>query len=194
MPGTAAPTAVATTHPLAPMRGAAQFQTATVAPALVRRTTQKRGHLAPRCKVPMLVGVGEASTVSKNGNAAYSQHQTTSQGTTGQIQTSNGSSAYGVAVKTATAPPWVRPQTVTSTRQRTATPTKTPAAVGRTQMEVPIPLLLGATEGRKRVAAHQPSVGAVAEAGNPGRPVHVVRRAEVAVVAGESHRCKLNQR
>jgi len=38
-----------------------------------------------------------ASTVSKNGNTAYGQHQTTANGTTGQIQTSNGGSAYGAS-------------------------------------------------------------------------------------------------
>jgi len=36
-----------------------------------------------------------SSTVSKNGNTAYTQHQTTSQGTTGSIQTSNGGKAVG---------------------------------------------------------------------------------------------------
>jgi Protein of unknown function (DUF3300) len=36
-----------------------------------------------------------SSTVSKNGNTAYSQHQTTSQGTTGSVQTSNGGKAVG---------------------------------------------------------------------------------------------------
>jgi len=40
-----------------------------------------------------------SSTVSKNGNTAYGQHQTTSQGTTGSIQTSNGGSAYGASGK-----------------------------------------------------------------------------------------------
>jgi hypothetical protein len=40
-----------------------------------------------------------ASTVSKNGNTAYGQHQTTSQGTTGQVHTSNGASAYGASGK-----------------------------------------------------------------------------------------------
>jgi hypothetical protein len=40
-----------------------------------------------------------ASTASKNGNTAYAQHQTTSQGTTGQVQTSNGGSAYGASGK-----------------------------------------------------------------------------------------------
>jgi hypothetical protein len=40
-----------------------------------------------------------ASTVSKNGNTAYSQHQTTSQGTTGQVHTTNGGSAYGASGK-----------------------------------------------------------------------------------------------
>lgn len=38
-----------------------------------------------------------SSTVSKNGNTAYTQHQTTARGTTGSIQTSNGASAYGAS-------------------------------------------------------------------------------------------------
>jgi hypothetical protein len=40
-----------------------------------------------------------SSAVSKNGNTAYTQHQTTSQGTAGSIQTSNGASAYGASGK-----------------------------------------------------------------------------------------------
>jgi Protein of unknown function (DUF3300) len=40
-----------------------------------------------------------SSTVSKNGNTAYSQHQTTSQGTTGSVKTTNGGSAYGASGK-----------------------------------------------------------------------------------------------
>jgi Protein of unknown function (DUF3300) len=40
-----------------------------------------------------------ASAVSKNGNTAYGQHQTTSQGTTGQVHTTNGGSAYGASGK-----------------------------------------------------------------------------------------------
>jgi hypothetical protein len=40
-----------------------------------------------------------ASTVSKNGDTAYGQHQTTSQGTTGQVHTTNGTSAYGASGK-----------------------------------------------------------------------------------------------
>ncbi len=40
-----------------------------------------------------------SSTVSKNGNTAYSQHQTTAQGTTGQVHTTNGGSAYGASGK-----------------------------------------------------------------------------------------------
>jgi len=38
-----------------------------------------------------------SSTVSKNGNTAYSQHQTTSRGTTGSVQTSNGGKAVGAS-------------------------------------------------------------------------------------------------
>ncbi len=40
-------------------------------------------------------GSSGSSAVSKNGQTAYSQHQTTSQGTTGSIQTSNGAKAVG---------------------------------------------------------------------------------------------------
>ena len=36
-----------------------------------------------------------SSTVSKNGNTAYTQHQTNSQGTVGSVQTSNGAKAVG---------------------------------------------------------------------------------------------------
>jgi len=40
-----------------------------------------------------------ASTVSKNANTAYGQHQTNSQGTTGKVHTRNGGSAYGASGK-----------------------------------------------------------------------------------------------
>jgi hypothetical protein len=40
-----------------------------------------------------------ASTVSKNGTTAYTQHQTTSQGTTASMQATNGASAYGATGK-----------------------------------------------------------------------------------------------
>ena len=40
-----------------------------------------------------------SSTVSKNGQTAHTQHQTTSQGTTGSVQTSNGGKAVGATGK-----------------------------------------------------------------------------------------------
>ena len=40
-------------------------------------------------------GSSGASTISKNGNTAYSQHQSNAYGTTGSVQTSNGGRAYG---------------------------------------------------------------------------------------------------
>jgi hypothetical protein len=40
-----------------------------------------------------------SSTVSKNGTTAYTQHQTTSQGTTASMQATNGASAYGASGK-----------------------------------------------------------------------------------------------
>jgi hypothetical protein len=42
-------------------------------------------------------GSSGASTVSKNGNTAYSQHQTNANGTTGSVTTSNGGKAYGAS-------------------------------------------------------------------------------------------------
>jgi hypothetical protein len=42
-------------------------------------------------------GSSGASTVSKNGNTAYSQHQTNANGSTGSVTTSNGGKAYGAS-------------------------------------------------------------------------------------------------
>ena len=42
-------------------------------------------------------GSSGASTVSKNGNTAYSQHQSNANGTTGSVQTTNGGKAYGAS-------------------------------------------------------------------------------------------------
>ena len=81
-----------------------------------------------------------------------------------------------------TALPWVRPQTATSMRQRTVTPTKTRAAAGsNTRWKFQFRSSPKAMEGRKRAADHRPSAEAAAEAGNPGRRVLVVRRAGAGV-------------
>src|SRR5271167_151284 len=103
-------------------------------------------------------------------------------------------------VRTATAPPTVRPRMATSMRARTGIPTKTPGAVGRaqaptrirntthpaTQAQVPPRVLQApvAGEGRKRAADHQPSI-AVGEAGSRGRPVLAAHTAGAVVVVGE---------
>src|SRR5580658_4391876 len=94
---------------------------------------------------------------------------------------------------------WVRPQTVTSMRRPTGTPTKTPEAVGRaqvrtlrntTQQATPRPprrvvQLPVAGDSRKRAADRQPSI-AEAGVGNPGRQVLAARQAAAAgEVAGE---------
>jgi hypothetical protein len=66
-------------------------------------------------------------------------------------------------------------------RRQTAIHTRTPAVVGLTQMEVRT--LPRAMEVKIR-AAHQPSAGAAAEVGDPGRKALVVRPAGAAAVAG----------
>src|SRR6266436_7503726 len=91
-----------------------------------------------------------------------------------------------------------------STRAQTATPTRTPAAAGRTPVEaqtnttaqVTTPVLPRAGEGRKRAADHPPLAEAATEAGDQGRRVLAVRRAGAeaeaeagaAVVADEPQR------
>jgi hypothetical protein len=85
-----------------------------------------------------------------------------------------------------TAPLRVRPQMATSMRQRTATPTATPGAVGSKRAELrtlPRNPAHRAGDSKKKAAVHRPSA-VEAEAGNPDRRVLVVRQAEAAVVAG----------
>src|SRR6202789_7318 len=96
-----------------------------------------------------------------------------------------------------TAPRWLRPQMATSMQQRTGTPTKTPAVVGRAQARTPIRSttrqvtpappravqLLAATDSRKK-ADHRPGV-AVVVAGEAGRLALAVRQAPAAGAAGE---------
>ena len=158
-----------------------------------KRTTQRPGRTVPRSKAPMPMAAMEARRSRKTEPLHTPSIKPPLKEPPGRCKLRTVPRLMARPVRTATAPPWVRPQTATNMRQRTATPTKTPAAVGRTRMEVqtrtapqvPTPPLPGAREGRKRAADRRPSAEAAAEAGNPGRPVLVVRRAEAAVVAGE---------
>src|SRR4029077_20014687 len=79
-----------------------------------------------------------------------------------------------------------------STRARTATPTRTPAAGGRTLVEtqtnttaqVTTPVLPRGGEGRKRAADRPPLPEAATEAGDHGRRALAVRRAGAEAEAG----------
>ena len=55
-----------------------------------KRITRTPGRMPPRIKRPTPMGVPEARSTSKNGNTAYTQHQTTAQGSVGTVQTSTG--------------------------------------------------------------------------------------------------------
>ena len=91
-----------------------------------------------------------------------------------------------------TAPRSARRRVVTSTRQRTAIPTRTPEAAGRalveaqtdTAAQVTTPKLLRAGEDRKRAADPRHSAAAEAADGNPERPALGVRKAWAVGVAG----------
>src|SRR5208282_2691961 len=85
---------------------------------------------------------------------------------------------------TETAPLSARPQMATSMRPRTATPTRTPGAVGRTPMEAPRNPAHQAGEVRTRAAGHRPLAGAAAEGGETSRRVLEVGQAAVEAEAG----------
>jgi hypothetical protein len=151
--------------------------------------------MVPRSKAPMPMGAGEARRSRKTEPLQTPSIKRPLKEPRRRCKLRTVPRLMARRVKTATAPPWVRPQTATSMRQQTATPIKTLAVVGRIQMEVPTPLLPGAMEGRKRAADRRPSVEAAAEAGNPGRRVRVVLRVEAAVgVAGEPSDAAANER
>ena len=75
-------------------------------------------------------GSSGASTVSKNGNTAYSQHQTNANGTTGRCKPPTAARPMAHLART-TALRWVKPQMATSMRPRMGTPTRTPGVVGK---------------------------------------------------------------
>ena len=94
--------------------------------------------------------------------------------------------------------PRVKPQVATSMRQQTAMYARTPGAVGirhrgpltRDLLQAtqePTLLLRAAMEGRKRAAGHRCLAAEAEVVGNPDRRALVVRRAAVAVVAGEAN-------
>jgi hypothetical protein len=114
-----------------------------------------------------------ASTVSKNGNTAYGQHQTTANGTTGQVHTTNGGSAYGATGKYGNSA--AVGQTANGDKYASANGTQYKntgsgwqSDKGGSWNSVQKPsgssynsLLLGAGEDRKGAAAHRPSAAAV---------------------------------
>ena len=172
---------------------APQSQTAAAAQAPVKRTIQKREHTGQPSKVPMPTGVGEAQRFRKTAILRIASIKRRLKEPRARYKPRTAVRLLERRVNT-TALPWVRPQTATSMRQRTVTPTKTRAVAGRTLMEVPIPQPPKAMEGRKRAADHQPLAEAAAEAGNPGRRVLVVRRAGAGVVvAGEPSAAAANE-
>src|SRR5580700_5355088 len=82
---------------------------------------------------------------------------------------------------TATAPQSARLQMATSMRPRTAIPTRTPGAAGRTPTEANPAHQAGVR--RKRAAGRRPSA-VIAGDGDRSRKAPVVRQVEAAVVAG----------
>ena len=145
--------------------------------------------------IPTRMGVGEARQFRKTATLHTASIKRRLRELPGQCKLRTAARRLAHPAST-TALPWVKPQTATSTRRRTAKPTAIPAAVGvkraevRTARQVTTNLVLAVGEGRKRAAAHRPlTVEAVA--GNPGRKVLVARQvwavAAAGVVAGDSN-------
>src|SRR5271154_2115764 len=85
---------------------------------------------------------------------------------------------------TVTAPRLVRPQTVTSMLPRTAIPTRTPGAVGRTPMEAALRNPVHQAGDRRIRAADHPPSAVQTEAGDPSRTVLAVGPAAVEAEVG----------
>ncbi len=85
-----------------------------------------------------------SSVVSKNGQTAYTQHQTTAQGSVGTVQTSKGAKGIAASGANGNAAAADKLQTATNMRRQTAMSTRTPGAVGSKPREPEIDLeLLG---------------------------------------------------
>ena len=69
-----------------------------------------------------------SSVVSKNGNTAYTQHQTTAQGTVGTVQTSAGGKGAAASGTYGNSGGGHKPQMATSMRRQTGMSTRTPGS------------------------------------------------------------------
>ena len=144
-------------------------------------------------------GSSGASTYSKNGNTAYSQHNTNANGTTASMTSSTGAKAYGASgtngnsaaygqtangnkYAAANGNTYSNTGTVGKAQARTLRNTTHPVTQAQAHQRAPVPV---AGEGRKRAVDHQPSIAAAA-AGSPGSPVLVAQRAGAVVVVGEA--------
>jgi hypothetical protein len=173
--------AMATTLPRGRTHVAPQSQTATAAQVPVKRTTQGPGPLPRLCKGPMRMAAMGPRLLRRTAPLSTASIKRTRMEPPHRCTLRTAHRLMGRLGSTATAPRLVRPPTATSMPQQTAIPTRTPAVVGPTRMEVLI--LPRAMEVRIR-AVHRPLVGAAAEGGGPGRKALEDRTAGAAVVAG----------
>ena len=180
------------------MRAARQLRRAYGKQAVGQAYNPNTGAYAATHQASNAYGSYGSSVASKNGNTAYTQHQTTSQGSVGTVQTSAGgkgaaaSGTYGNSGavgqtangnKYAAANGNVYKNTGSGWNQTQGTPsTHTSSLTPGAQLS---PLPLTAMEVRKRAAGHRPLAAAVEVAGNPGKQVLAVRQAAAVVAAGE---------
>ena len=122
--------APAITHPPGRMHVVARSRTATAAQAPVKRTTQGPGRPPRRCKVPMPMGAMEPRRFRRTVTLPTASIKRPLKEPQVRCTLRTVARLMARRVSTATAPPWVRPQMATSMRPRTATPTRTPGAVG----------------------------------------------------------------
>ena len=182
-----------TTHPRGPMRVALQPRMHTAAQARPRRTTQGPGPLPPQCKAPTPTEAGEVPQLQRTAPQRTASIRRPRKELQDPCKHPTGPRRMAHRARMAIAPLWVRPQTVTSTRVRTATPTRTPGVVWTGIRTIPRSLVqvipakahprrVGVD--RKRAVDHLPLAERVAEVGTPGRQVLAVGEVVAEVAAG----------
>src|SRR4029077_4913983 len=190
------------THPRGRMRVVPRSRTATVPPALLKRTTQGPGRLPLLFKGPMPMGAMEPRRFRKTVTPPTASIKRPLKEPQVRCTLRTAVRLMVRQVSTAIALLWVRPPMATSMRPRTATSIATPGAAGaeirtirsrRAPRLTPVKVRQAiraaprnpahqAGADRKGVADQRHSVEAAEVAGNPGRQVRAVQQAGAAAV------------
>ena len=194
-----------TTPTRGPMRREDPFQTGMAPQVPGSAYNNRTGASASTVQNSNAYGSSGASTYSKNGNTAYSQHNTNANGTTASMTSSTGAKAYGASgannsaaygetangnkyaaangnTYSNTGSGWKGSSSNTNQKYNSSSYYQTPQRAVQLQ----------AAMGSRKEADHRPSVAGVVADGKAGKPALVVRPA--GVVGGRTGRVEVMSR